>query len=212
MSNENAVVNFKASILARRDLLEFLFTYALKSWDDVQALSKQSDEIHEKRPGYSVVRPGKENEAQEVERRLDYAQWAAQDSANALLLIVGYSLERFLAAISSRALTRRELHDLLKNLGVDAYNGVKLGSALVALGDHARHLHEPQSGENLREPTKGVLGNLCLGETHNQTAVQFLQNVRTQNPKLQSYVDFEKALLEIADDVLLKPQLGSTGR
>jgi hypothetical protein len=78
------------------------FEYALKRWEDVQTLSERSDELHEKRPDvrsdFSVVRPGKEIEACDVERRLDSAQWAAQDSANGLMLIAGYSLERLLAS------------------------------------------------------------------------------------------------------------------
>jgi hypothetical protein len=199
---DDDVVNFKASICARRDLLQHLFEYALKRWEDVQTLSKRSHEIHEKRTDRSVVRPGKEIEARDAARQLDSAQWAAQDSANALMLIVGYSLERFLAAVWSRPLERKDLHDALKTLGFDAYHGVKLGSAIVALGDLARHLHEPQAEppKRLKPRTKEVLDALCLGETHNEAAAQFLQNLQKNNPAFQSYDDFARALLRIADD------------
>src|ERR1700693_4718124 len=120
MSNQEAVVNFKASIRARRGLLQYLFDTAFEKLKYVQAKVEASEEV-------------------------TIAQWMSQDCANALMLIVGYSLERFLAAVYSKPLSRYDLHSALNTLGPDAYNGVKLGTAIVALGDHARHLHEPQA-------------------------------------------------------------------
>ncbi len=178
MTNREAVVNFKASILARRRLLKFLFDSVLPNLEYVQSKTEGSEEV-------------------------TTAQWMSQDCANALILIVGYSLERFLpdaGLVTKPDHTRREFHDVLEKLGVESYHGVKLGSAIVALGDQARHLHEPQAGKSLRSPTKDVLDALCLGETHDQAAAQFLQNLQKNNPVWQSYAAFENGLLAIAND------------
>jgi hypothetical protein len=169
---------FKASIRARRSLLELLFQTALEKLVYVQDHTEGSEAV-------------------------TIAQWLSQDCANALVLIVGYSLERFLAAVKSRPLNRDKLYAALDQTRIDAYHGVNLGSAIVALGDLARHLHGPQAEPpvHMHAPAKQVLDNLCLGETHDQAAAQFLWNLTKLNRQLTSYGDFETALLAIADAV-----------
>lgn len=165
-----AAGNFKASIRARRPLLEHLFEESLKNLTFVQSQTEGSEEV-------------------------TIAQWMSQDCANALVLILDYAIVRYLSSSGAlKSSGRAELHRELERRGPHAYGGVKFARAIAALADLARHLHEFQSNDEPRSHVKEVLEKLALDKKHDQAAASFLQNLC-----IQGYDDFEQSIQAIAD-------------
>jgi hypothetical protein len=178
-----AAVIYASTILAKRSTLRSLFYDALTNWQESQVLGRRRNAIYMQTPdGSTVIRPGQEMEERLVTNALTVAQSVSQDSANALMLIVDYSLQRF--AQDAR------LNDW-RNLGVEAYGTVSLNSAIYALANQARHLHDwKKSPGSIHKANADAFKGLGLDPLHDQAAPQFLQNLA-----LPSYVDFEKGLL-----------------
>ncbi len=177
MTKDQASNDFKAGIVARRPLFQFLFETALVNIEFAQNRTEA-------------------DEAKTV------AQWLSQDCSNALVLIIDYAIVRYLVNASEirAGAGRAELHELLKHRGLELSQGVTLARAIATLADLARHLHVFQSDfESPRLYNQEVLRVLGLDSKHDQVAAQFLQNLKRHNSALASYDTFERGLLEIAE-------------
>ncbi len=167
--------SFRASIIARRPLLQYLFETTLHNLTFVQGQAVGSEEV-------------------------TAAQWMSQDCANALVVILDYALSRFLvtAKLIRANDGRRKLQEALSVRGPEAYGSVRLGQAIATLADVARHLSEFQADEPPSDFNQEVLDSLGLSQKHDQAAAQFLQNLRKQSSAFASYDAFECGLLAIA--------------
>jgi len=182
-----AAAHFAGTIRAKRETLQTLFYAAKNSWAEAQALKQRYDALPPLDP-YTLGIGGGEDLGHSA--LLDVkigAESNAQDSAAAFIIICDYSLQR-LRTEGDTADTR--------TLGPDAYNGIKLNSAIWALANQARHLHAWQKNDWDAKPYE-VLIALDLLPTYHDAARLFLEKL-----DLTAYVAFEEMLISTARDVL----------
>lgn len=75
---------------------ELCSTTPLQNWNESEVLGPRRHALYtQAADGSDAIRPGKETEERYVTQALTTALSASQDSANALMLIVDYSLKRF---------------------------------------------------------------------------------------------------------------------
>ncbi|HET9392205.1 MAG TPA: hypothetical protein VFO29_01595 [Candidatus Rubrimentiphilum sp.] len=187
-----AAVIYASTILAKRSTLRTLYYDSLNSWQESEILGKRRDALYVHRPdGSDVVRPGHEAEERYVTESSTIELSVSQDAANAFVLIVDYSLERFAeeADLDSKD---------CRKLGVETYGGVKLNDAIYALANHARHLHSwRKDPKNIHAINRDTLKQLGIDPLDDHAACRFLHNVA-----IPSYLDLEASLIITAHEAL----------
>jgi hypothetical protein len=189
VTRKEAASIFAASVEARRLFLSSLYDGALENWREQKLLGQQRTQLFEKdSAGNDVVRPGKAAEEQTVTRQLTLALWSAQDYANALFLIIDYSLDRFKLDAGIGA----------KGLGASIC-GTKFSKVVKAMADHAQHLPEFRA-KGARPHNRKIFAALNVDFAHNAAPTQFLENLAKGDygPALTSYRDFETMIINAA--------------
>jgi hypothetical protein len=194
---QSATLEYARAIRAKRDILQTLF-YAVRNKSiEVKAFDKRID-IVAPAVGYTTMSGaieyrrsatgGTDQEWYELACERSAAHFSAQDSASAMMLIIGYSLKRLRTAGPLPKIT---------DIGRDSYNGVKLNAAIWALANQARHVDNWHKCDKTNSNEWKIIAKLNLEPREHEAAWHFLEKLN-----LFSYLDLEESLLATAHEAL----------
>ena len=169
---------FESTILAKRTTLQTLYEHALGQWEYHEKLGGKGEQLKQ------AGRP----QPHDLTIAQSIALSAAQDAANAFVLIVDYSMRRFWRSADLDFKTYRLV-------GVNAYQGasIKLHDAITALANQVRHLEETTGGRSLMPKNAAAFKALGLDQSHDSAASLFVVHM---NRAFHDYVAVERHIIE----------------
>ena len=164
-------------MVAKRELLCLLYRVALSQWEKHKRLGHEADAL--KLAGHS--------QPHALTIRQTTALTTAQDSANAFVLILDYTMRRFWK--------RTKLGDFerYRSAGLTAYKGSgKLNVAVMDFANDVRHLEVTFDGGELKAKTEKTIRGAGEDPAHGSACCTFLENL---NRKHGSYAAVEDLVL-----------------
>ena len=181
----DSIEQFAAGFYARRNLLQTLFYSSRNSSRDAWAFHLRVEKSNAS--GKPAIPGMLASMVHTFEQTV--AEQTAQDAAWALILIVDYALQRL--GDSIKPIDTRELGPTLSG-------GVRLGAAIWALANQARHLHEWMQTPNARlEENSSV--RIIRALRHDPLNPNVAREVIFALP-YEAYIDLEDAIFAIAED------------